>query len=243
MRKHIANRLIPEKYLIVLLFTALLFVCIGLPLLRDQSPDRPVLLNLSLTVILILGSVGGFSRRVWIFFGLPAILIAVGFTWTGLFVDYSWLYVTNCLLQAVCFLAMACLLLYRVFTEHFASWISMLGAVCGYLLIGLCWTMLYAALLQLHPDAFQFENHLTAPIGMNNQMSTSFSQLVYFSFVTMSTLGYGDIVPRIPIALTLTWTESVIGQFYLAVLVARLVGVLPASRLLTPPDKSAANEK
>ncbi len=224
----------------MLLFVALLFVCLVFPLLRDQTNNRPVLLNLSLTAVLILGSAGGFRRRVWMLFGLPAILIAVGFTWTSLFVDYNWLFITNCLLQAVCFLVMACLLLYRVFTEYLPNSISMIGAICGYLLIGLCWAMLYAALIYINPEAFQFDNILTAPIGINNEMRTSFSQLVYFSFVTMSTLGYGDIVPRIPIALTLTWTQSVIGQFYLAVLVARLVGVLPSSRLRNAPDEGVA---
>ena len=243
MRKRIANRLIPEKYLIMLLFVALLFVCLVFPVLRDQSRDRPVLLNLSLTAVLILGTAGGFRRRVWMLFGLPAIFIAVGFTWTGLFVDYSWLFVTNCLLQAVCFLVMACLLLYRVFTEYLANWISMLGAICGYLLIGLCWAMLYAALLHINPEAFHFDNPLTAPLGITNEIHTSFSQVIYFSFVTISTLGYGDIVPRTPLALTLTWTQSVIGQFYLAVLVARLVGVLPSSALRNAADQSIADER
>ena len=132
---------------------------------------------------------------------------------------------------------MASLLLYRVFTEYLANWISMLGAVCGYLLIGLCWTMLYVALLHVNTDAFHFDNPVTAPQGIKNELRISFSQLVYFSFVTMSTLGYGDIVPRVPLAFTLTWTQSVIGQFYLAVLVARLVGVLPQARLRTGADR------
>ena len=231
------NRLIPEKYLILLLFLALLFTCLIFPVIRDQTHNRPILLNVSMTVVLILGSAGGFQRRVWTLFGLPAIFIAVGFAWTGLFVDYSWLFVTNCLLQAGCFLVMASLLLYRVFTEYLENWISMLGAVCGYLLIGLCWTMLYVALLHVNTEAFHFDNPVTAPQGIKNELRISFSQLVYFSFVTMSTLGYGDIVPRIPLAFTLTWTQSVIGQFYLAVLVARLVGVLPQSTLRTGANR------
>lgn len=236
MGKKYPLRLFTDKYLLLLLFAALLFVCLVLPILRDRSPDRPILLNLGLTAILILGSAGSFSPRLWGFFGLPAILIALGFAWTSLFVDIGWLFVTNCLLQAMCFLVMACLLLYRVFTEHLASWLSMIGAICGYLLIGLCWAMFYAALDQVDPEAFRFENHLTVSINANRQTVTAFSQLIYFSFVTMSTLGYGDIVPQIPIALTLTWTQSVIGQFYLAILVARLVGVLPTTRLVSSRD-------
>ena len=52
-----------------------------------------------------------------------------------------------------------------------------------------------------------------------------FSQFVYFSFVTMSTLGYGDITPQNSVAKTLTWMQSVTGQFYIAVLVAWMVSV------------------
>lgn len=56
---------------------------------------------------------------------------------------------------------------------------------------------------------------------------TPYSQVAYFSFVTMSTLGYGDIVPETPLAQTLTWMQSVMGQFYLAVLVAWIVSAVP----------------
>ena len=243
MEKKVSRRLLPDKYLLLLLFITLLFVCLILPFLRDRSPDRPILLNLSLTAILILGSAGSFSARIWAFFGLPALAVALGFTWSGLFVETGWLFVTNCLLQAICFMVMACLLLYRVFTEHLASWISMIGAVCGYLLIGLCWTMLYAALDQMNPHAFQFDNHLMVVTGSDQKTGTAFSQLIYFSFVTMSTLGYGDIVPQAPLAFTLTWTHSVIGQFYLAVLVARLVGVLPTTRLAPSENRPEFNRE
>jgi hypothetical protein len=54
-----------------------------------------------------------------------------------------------------------------------------------------------------------------------------FSQFVYFSFVTMSMLGYGEIIPQGPVAQTLAWMQSVTGQFYIAVLVAWLVGEIP----------------
>jgi hypothetical protein len=49
--------------------------------------------------------------------------------------------------------------------------------------------------------------------------------LVYYSFVTMTTVGYGDITPVSPPARTLSWLEAMMGQFYIAVLVAALVGI------------------
>ena len=48
--------------------------------------------------------------------------------------------------------------------------------------------------------------------------------LSYYSFITLATVGYGDVTPRTPVARTLAWFEAVVGQFYLAVLVAGLVG-------------------
>ena len=55
--------------------------------------------------------------------------------------------------------------------------------------------------------------------------------LSYFSFVTIATLGYGDIVPRLPVTQMLAILEAVIGQFYMAVVVAWLVSVLAVRRL------------
>ena len=71
----------------------------------------------------------------------------------------------------------------------------------------------------------------------------SFSQVVYFSFVTMSTLGYGDIVPETPLAQTLAWMQSVLGQFFLAVLVAWLVSALPRHRHLKSSSVNEADEE
>lgn len=229
---NINNRVGPlcEKYNFLLLFVALVFSCVGLPILQYYDFDSLIIMNVGLTVILVLGTIGSFSPRLLLFFGLPTLLVALGFTWTSVLVERPWLLVTNCLLQGACFIVMAVLILYRVFTRHLATRDSMLGAICGYLLVGLCWTMLYRALNLTDPESFQFGHHLTVLVNGTGQTTTAFAQLVYFSFVTMSTLGYGDITPQTPPALVLTWTQSVIGQFYLAILVARLVGVLPAAR-------------
>ena len=55
--------------------------------------------------------------------------------------------------------------------------------------------------------------------------------LLYFSFVTLTTLGFGDITPVSPLAQTLTWLEAVAGQLYLAILLARLVSLHVAARI------------
>ncbi|MCP3961987.1 MAG: two pore domain potassium channel family protein [bacterium] len=100
-----------------------------------------------------------------------------------------------------------------------------LGSICVYLLIGLCWSAIYDILYTLDAGAFRFPagsepSALAAPDGH--------FELVYYSFVTLTTLGYGDITPVSSVARGLTTLEAVTGQLYIAVLVARLVGLYVA---------------
>lgn len=101
---------------------------------------------------------------------------------------------------------------------------AILGSICVYLLLGLMWGLGYSALTVFETNPFHLPEAMTANGGGE---PPSLATLLYFSFVTMSTLGYGDITPQTDLARTLTWTQSVTGQFYLAVLVARLVAAMP----------------
>ena len=94
---------------------------------------------------------------------------------------------------------------------------KIIGAVCIYLLLGLIWTTLYLIVAELVPGAFN---------GLGDgPWDETFPDFVYFSFVTLSTLGYGDISPLAPVARFLAFAEAIVGQFYIAVLVASLVGI------------------
>ena len=95
------------------------------------------------------------------------------------------------------------------------------GAVCIYLMIGVLWALMYGALETLDMDAFVGASHdETGERGMD---------WIYYSFVTLTTLGYGDILPVSKIARILAYSEAVIGVFYVAMLVAALVGSYAAS--------------
>lgn len=95
------------------------------------------------------------------------------------------------------------------------------GAICVYLLVGYAWAFAYAIVEQLQPGAFSIPNQLDeGPDYVQRVM-----RMRYFSFVTLTTVGFGDIVPRSSVARTFATLEAVMGQIYLAVLVARLVGL------------------
>jgi hypothetical protein len=91
------------------------------------------------------------------------------------------------------------------------------GAACAYLLMGLAWALAYRLIERFIPGSFAGLAAIEAD-GMETP------QMVYYSFVTLTTLGYGDITPVRPLAETLSFLEAFVGQFYLTVLVAFLVG-------------------
>lgn len=91
---------------------------------------------------------------------------------------------------------------------------TVFGALCAYLFMGLCWAVIYATVVELRPDA------IFVPEGGSGDFLT----WVYFSFTTLTTLGYGDVAPRLDSVRMLAILEALIGQIYLVVIVARLVG-------------------
>lgn len=93
-------------------------------------------------------------------------------------------------------------------------------AVSVYLLLGFTWALLYAVMFQLHPDSFG-----GIPPGHPNEFLHIFPILGYFSLTTLSTIGFGDITPVTLQARYAAVAEGITGQFYLAILVARLVGM------------------
>ncbi|MBL4836891.1 MAG: two pore domain potassium channel family protein [Kordiimonadaceae bacterium] len=90
------------------------------------------------------------------------------------------------------------------------------GAICVYLLNGISWAVLFVLMEGWCPGSFS----ITGDTG-----SPSFQQLIYFSFTTITTLGYGDISPINPLVRTLSVFEAMAGVFYVAIVMARLVSV------------------
>lgn len=93
---------------------------------------------------------------------------------------------------------------------------AIVGTLTIYLLLGLIWATLYAITLYFIPDAFK---GLASGPGAD-----TFPRVLYFSYVTLATLGYGDISPTVPISRTLAYLQAVTGTFYLAIIVASLIG-------------------
>ena len=98
-------------------------------------------------------------------------------------------------------------------------------AISVYLLLGLTWGLLYIVILQYHPQSFNFGASATSTSALSYDQQGIFPTLIYFSLTTLATVGYGDITPVTLQARYAAVAEGITGQFYLAILVARLVGM------------------
>jgi len=177
--------------------------------LADPGPLEGVLL----TIVLITGvfAVGG--RR-------NSLVLAAALAIPALAARWLWHYWPDPLLQGLS-LALGTLLLFQV-TAQLLRFIVMAprvdaevlaAGVAAYLVIGLVWAMLYLFVGFIEPKAYQLSTGKTLD-GFN---------ALYFSFVTLTTIGYGDISPVAPIARMLAILEAVTGILFPAVLIARLV--------------------
>jgi hypothetical protein len=132
------------------------------------------------------------------------------------------------LISAVCYLLLFGFVTWEelraVIRQRVVSAETISMSISIYLLLGITWGLIYVLIYVRHPQAFNFPSSTPPPLG-----DTIFPTLVYFSFTTISTVGFGDITPVLMQARYAAVAEGITGQFYLAILVARLVSMYMSS--------------
>ena len=121
-------------------------------------------------------------------------------------------------LDAAMYATTIALLLRYVFDREVLTTDRLWGAAAAYLMIGVLWSFFYAIVDRANPQAFSVRG---------SRESLQVIDLLYFSFSTLTTTGFGDIVPLSRPARTAVMLEGIVGQLFLAILIARLVGVYP----------------
>ncbi|HEX6131539.1 MAG TPA: potassium channel family protein [Actinomycetota bacterium] len=115
----------------------------------------------------------------------------------------------------------------------------LLAAASLYLLLGFAWSRVYMLMEVSWPGSFEFPARLGY---VADSPLAEVSALVYFSFVTLTTLGYGDVTPVSEAARRVAIAEAIVGQLFIAITVARLVGTYAATRRSPPPDDRTRRE-
>jgi len=208
------------------LLASLLLLILVEPWLRG-SVGR--LLLVAVFSAIMLSAVWGLhaSRRSFVA-GLTLALAALAGNWTSVFVEsLPLVFVSRAV--TVAFLGLVIwALLGNIARQTRIQPETIYQAACVYLILGVIFALVYASASQIDPGAFNPAVAAgTAPDGADaGTKGAGLAKWIYFSFITLTTVGYGDITPIAPAARSMVILEALIGQFFVAVLVARLVGLL-----------------
>jgi voltage-gated potassium channel len=140
------------------------------------------------------------------------LVIALG--WVNAATDVGWLSTVDFLFRIVFFLIVTAALIHQVAKTERASLSVIVGAIDGYLLLGIIGGALALVVESVSPGAFGF-----AP-----KIYSGTSRYFYYSYITLATVGYGDVTPTVPAAQLLSVALGVAGQLYIATIIAVLVG-------------------
>ena len=215
---HMHRLWVTDLALTALLVFLLVHVFLLYPL--AQTGSMKIATKIFFLLILITGAMAASRNRLFRMLVFSGSLAGFVFIWMrDLFPYETFLYLNNCL--ALFFLGLLTfLILAQAFRQGPTTSHRITGAVAGYLLLGLIWSQAYDLIALSIPGAFSVSGN-PAP----KDAETLQSQLFYFSFVTLTTLGYGDIVAVHPMARTFAILEGVIGQLFPAILISRLVSL------------------
>ncbi len=208
------------------LMGALFLLLLVFPAAEGRSFRGVVLSGLFSLVLLSAALSVSHSRRMLVAVlcvGVPGLALS----WLGRLVDVGdvrrVVTLLSSLLLVACWLSVTVMMMADILATSRVTPNTLCRAVSAYLLLGVAWAGIYQILARLDPDAIR-------PLGPE----TNWGEFVYFSFTSLTTLGYGDITPVSAFAKSLVIVESVVGPMYLAILVARLVGLYLRSK----PDDS-----
>ena len=200
----------------VLLALLLLVVFVLYPM-SGRGPLVNIVLQLAVSLIVISGAALIARRRTAVaFVALLGVATAV-ISWARLYSESRLLTVLGLSTWIVFLALLVAAIVIRVFDEGRITFHRVRGAVAAYLLLGVIWSGCYRLVMEFDPGAFNLPSVVDE--------GTMMSKLVYFSFTTLTTVGYGDVTAVETAARSLAMLEALVGQLFPAVLIARLVSM------------------
>lgn len=219
------------------LFGTLVFLLLASPFLKEGGTGEIILNGLFLTVLIgCVQAVRG-DRRIVV------LAVVLG---SGLLASPGWgifpASIATIVISQVAMIGFSGVVVIAlgidIFSAREISTGTILGACSVFVLLGLFWFGVFGLIEALEPGSFSFAEHhpidLTGRFGdaeRATQVSLKRAQIFYFTFVTITTLGFGDVLPVSDLARVYTTVAAMSGQLFLVVLVARLVGVHSAQSL------------
>lgn len=204
---------------------ALLLFLIAYPYAHQHYPRQIAITEAFFAAIMVTGVSLFLHKRYQLIIAMSlALLILVGVGITT-YIELRWLVLSTLTIELIFFAFIFFTMVRYVFMQQSITASKLLAAICGYLVLGIIFAFIYTFILVLNPHAFQYTVTTQFSPGTYYPHPAILSEAIYFSFVTLSTLGYGDWVPMLGPLKMLAAIEAILGQLYIAILIARLVGI------------------
>ena len=182
---------------------------------------QKVLYDISFTLIFLLGYLNS-ERRHPVF--IPLALSAVVLVWISAYFKLLTLFYFSSSMNILFFAIVVKSLITNLANSKTITPLIILDSIIAYLLIGLIFAMIIGLLDRNDPTAFSF------PVSDGKSVILHLDDFIYFTFVTLTTTGYGDITPIKPYARSLSILIAITGQMYIGIIIAMLVGKYAAAR-------------
>ena len=202
-----------DRSLSVMFVLLLVFIFILVPVF-DRGRVGELIIKSAYSVMLVTGilSVARHSRYVTII-GVFAI-IAIIVNWVSDFEPTTTVMIAHSLAAFIFNLLFAIVILKKTFKSGDITFQRIQGSIVVFLVAGLMYAYVFHSIyLYAGPSSF------------NNVAGTGLKEFLYFSFTSLTTMGYGDITPVLPLARSIANSEALVGQLYPAILIARLVSL------------------
>jgi hypothetical protein len=211
-----------DEGLTLLSIVLLLGIFVVFPL-REAFPRSWLIPDVALSALMISAALAVRKSRILTTLVILVTVAAVAVRWIARVVPSRAFHEFSTGLILVSLLLFARIVLLVVFREGPISWRRIQGGVAAYLLLALAWAYAYQLAEEIHPGSI----HFATAVRDSDQL---IAKLVYFSFITLTTVGYGDISAVHPLARSLAMGEALVGQLFPAILIATLVTMAMQAR-------------
>jgi hypothetical protein len=182
--------------------------------------------------IIVAGIMATFKQR-WLRF---LVIVLAGASLFSLWVEHAYriwkLTILNAVFGILFLFLLLAILIVQVFKKGEVTPDRIRGAIVVYLLIGGMWAFFYFTIALAMPHSFNWPKNVVL-----TDLQAVQQTLTYFSFITLTTTGYGDVTPAVPLTRTLAMFEALTGQLYLVITLARLVSLaVMCQQSPVPPD-------
>ncbi len=191
--------------------------------LRQAGLAGRFFFDIVMVTLMVSGAFTVKQNRILTVIIITIVVVGTFVLWVSRFYPSLFLLSLSSIFSVVTSLLYARIVLLVMFRQGPVTWSRIQGGICVYLLLGLAWASAYQLIDQLHPGSFHFVSEPT-------DIDQATSKLVYFSFATLTTVGFGDVLPVAPFARSLAIAEAMVGQLFPAILIGALVAMAMQSR-------------